>query len=64
MGATFRGGLDERIVGCVIGRMGGGGEAASGTFPAGGGFPPYWLRKHIIQKKMYALYNLLQQFCA
>ena len=37
-------------------------KTTSGTFPAGGVFPPDWLSKHINQK-MYALYHLLRQFC-
>lgn len=32
-------------------------------FEAGGVFPPEWRSKHINNKEMYALYNLLLQFC-
>ena len=39
-------------------------NTASGTFPAGGVFPPDWLAKHINQKEMYGLYHLLRQFCS
>ena len=34
-----------------------------GEFRAGGVFPQEWLRAHINQKEMYALYHLLLQFC-
>ena len=39
------------------------GNTASGTFPAGGVFPPDWLSKPINQKEMSGLYCVLRQFC-
>ena len=59
---TLRGRPDERLVVRVICGVGGVVNTISGTFPAGGVFPPDWLSTHINQK-VYAIYHIPRHFC-
>ena len=39
-------------------------NTVAGAFPAGGVFPPDWLKIHISMKEMYGLYHLLRRICS
>ena len=61
--AALRGRLDERIVGCVLRRIGRRGQHELGHFPLGGGVPARLVVEAYQPKEMYGLYHLLRHFC-